>query len=335
MNIEKKINSLHRLGQEIHKIIYNQDEIIHLACKQNPWFIPEFVLKALEGISYQLNEEKLTKWMSGYDLYTNSKKNIGIVMAGNIPLVGFHDLIAVLLSKHHAIIKLSHNDDVLIPYLTNKLRSIDPEIGDDITFINSLENVDAVIATGSDNTARYFKYNFKNIPRIIRKNRTSCSIIDGQEQAQDLANLSDDIFSYFGLGCRNISKIYIPDNYDIENLIANFNNYSRILKHSKYNNNYRYLVSKYSLENRSFIKTDFFILMESEAIVSPLACIYYEKYNDVKQLELILKRNSSKIQCVVSRKGWFTGSIPFGKAQLPEPWDYADNVDIMSFLLSL
>ncbi len=335
MNIEKKINSLYRLGKEIHKIIYNQDEIIHQASKHNPWFVPEFVLKALYGISYLLDEEKLKEWISNYDLSSNSKKNIGIIMAGNIPLVGFHDLITVLLSSHRAIIKLSHNDDVLIPYLVNILRSIDPEIGDDIAFVDSLEKVDAVIATGSDNTARYFKYNYKNIRYVIRKNRTSCCIIDAQEQVQDLTCLSDDIFSYFGLGCRNISKIYIPDNYDIENLITHFNNYSWILKHTKYNNNYRYLLSTYSLENRSYFNADYFTLMESEDIVSPIACVYYEKYNDVKHLKLILERNISKVQCIVSREAWFEGSIPFGKAQLPEPWDYADNVDTMAFLGSL
>lgn len=335
MNIEKKINSLYRLGKEIQKIIYNQDEIIHQACKQNPWFVPEFVIKALDGISYMLEEEKLKEWISNYELYSNSKKNIGIIMAGNIPLVGFHDLVTVLLSSHRAIIKLSHNDDVLIPYLVNILRSIDPEIGDDITFVDSLDKVDAVIATGSDNTARHFKYKYKNIPYVIRKNRTSCCIIDGQEQVQDLTYLGDDIFSYFGLGCRNISKIYIPDNYDIENLIINFNNYSWILKNTKYNNNYRYLLSKYSLENRSFINADYFILMESQDIVSPIACVYYEQYKDLKNLQLILELNKSKIQCIVSRDAWFAGSIPFGKAQLPEPWDYADNVDTMTFLASI
>ncbi len=335
MNIEKKINSLNRLGKEIHKIINNQDEIIHQACKKNPWFVPEFVFKALDGISYLLDEEKLKKWISKYKLYSDPKKNIGIIMAGNIPLVGFHDLVTVLLSGHRAIVKLSHNDDVSIPYLVNILRSIDPEIGDDIVFVDSLDKVDAVIATGSDNTARYFKYSYKNIPYVIRKNRTSCGIIDGQEQVEDLTYLGDDIFSYFGLGCRNISKIYIPDNYNIENLITNFNNYSWILEHTKYNNNYRYLLSKFSLENRSFLNADNFTLLESHDIVSPIACVYYEKYKDLKNLQLIVEYNTSKIQCVVSRDAWFAGSIPFGKAQRPEPWDYADNVDTMAFLASL
>jgi hypothetical protein len=335
MKIEKKINSLSRLGKEILKITHNNNEIIHRAWKQNPWFVPEFILKALGGISYLLNGDKLKKWILNYDPDLNSNRNIGIIMAGNIPLVGFHDLISVLLSNNRAIIKLSHNDDVLIPYLIKILRSIDPVMSRDITFVDTFDKVDAVIATGSDNTARYFKYTFKKTPHIIRKNRTSCGIIDAQEQVQDLMYLSDDIFSYFGLGCRNISKIYIPFDYDIDNLVQNFNNYSWILKHSKYNNNYRYLLSKYPLENKSFINADYFTFIESEDLVSPIACIYYEKYKDIKHLELILERNISKIQCIVSREAWFPGSIPFGKAQLPEPWDYADNVATMAFLESV
>lgn len=335
MKIEKKINSLSRLGKEILRINENSDAIIHQTGEQNPWFIPEFIHKAMEGVSFLLNEEKLKEWTSKYNLDSNSKKNIGIIMAGNIPMVGIHDLITVLLSNNRAIIKLSHNDNILIPYLVNILRSIDPEIANDISFSDSLDKVDAVIATGSDNTARYFKYNFKNISSVIRKNRTSCCIINGKEGIQELYDLSDDIFSYFGLGCRNISKIYIPDNYQIENLYPHFSNYSWILEHSKYNNNFRYLLSKYPLENKSYINAGFFTLMENEALVSPIACVYYEKYKDIKQLELILERNISKIQCLVSKAAWFPGSIPFGKAQLPEPWDYADNIDTMAFLESI
>ena len=335
MKIEKKINSLSRLGKGILKVIEKKDEIIHQAWEQNPWFIPDFTLKALYGISNLLDEIKLKKWTSNYNPKSNFKKNIGVIMAGNIPLVGFHDLISVLLSNNHAVIKLSHNDDVLIPFLVNILRSIDPQITKDISFTDSLTEVDAIIATGSDNTARYFKYTFKNIPSIIRKNRTSCCIIDGKENDQDLNYLCDDIFSYFGLGCRNISKIYIPENYNIETLYPHLKEYSWILEHPKYNNNYRYLLSKYTLENKSFINADYFILTDNEDLVSPIASVYYEKYADFKELESLLKKNMSKIQCLVSREGWFKRSIPFGKAQLPEPWDYADNVDTMSFLTSL
>jgi hypothetical protein len=335
MKIEKKINSLSRLGKEILKIIEDKDEIINQAYEQNPWFIPDFILQALGGISYLLDEDKLIKWTSNYDFNPDSKKNIGIIMAGNIPLVGFHDMISVLLSSNRAIIKLSHNDDILIPYLANILKSIDPEIGDDISYVDSPGEVDALIATGSDNTARYFKSSFKNIPYIIRKNRTSCCIIDGYEEVQDLNYLSDDIFSYFGLGCRNVSKIYIPKDYQIENLLPYFNKYRWMEKHSKYNNNYRYLLSKYPLENKSFINAEYFTLLEKEDLVSPISCVYYEKYKDIDHLELMLGQNILKIQCLVSRSGWFPGSIPFGKAQLPEPWDYADDVDTMSFLESV
>jgi len=335
MSIEKKIKSLSRLGRDILNIVENKDDIINLAYKRNQWFVPDFVIKALSGISYLLEEDNLEKWISNYQLNNNIKKDIGIIMAGNIPLVGFHDLITVLLSGNRAIIKLSYNDDVLIPYVVNHLKSIDPEIGNYILFRDSIDKVHAAIATGSDNTARYFKNTFKNIPYIIRKNRTSCCIVDGQEQDRDFAHLGDDIFSYFGLGCRNVSKIYIPRNYNIHDLHQGFNKYNWIKKHVKYNNNYRYLKSKYPLEKNSFIDAGFFTLMENEDLVSPISCVYYERYDDLKQLQWKLAQNISKIQCLVSREAWYPGSISFGKAQLPEPWDYADNVDTMSFLTSL
>jgi len=335
MSTEKKIKSLSILGKEILNIIENKDDVINQAYEGNQWFFPNFILKALSGISYMLKEDKLKKWISNYQFNYKTKKDIGIIMAGNIPLVGFHDLIGVLLSGNRAIVKLSHNDDVLIPYIVNILKSIDPEFGNYVLFGNSIDKVHAVIATGSDNTARYFKKTFKNIPYIIRKNRTSCCILDGQEQSQDFMHLSDDIFSFFGLGCRNVSKIYIPENYNVKSLYPYLHRYNWIKKHVKYYNNYRFLKSKYPLEKKSFIDAGFFILLENEDLVSPISCIYYERYDDLKQLSLKLDQNISKIQCLVSRDAWYPGSISFGKAQLPEPWDYADRVDIMLFLRSL
>jgi len=334
MNIEKKIKSLASLGKSILNIIENKDDIINQACSRNPWFVPEFIHKAIYGISYMLEEGKLETWISKYQLNNDNKRNIGIIMAGNIPLVGFHDLVTVLLSGNHAIIKLSHNDDVLIPYMVNLLKSIDPDFGNRVFFRDSIDNVHAVIATGSDNTARYFKHTFKYIPNVIRKNRTSCCIVEGKEDAVELRQLGDDIFSYFGLGCRNVSKIYIPNNYRIHELHPHFNTYNWILKHSKYNNNYRYLKSKYPLESKSFIDAGFFTLLEDEDLVSPISCVYYERYDNLRDLEMILEKRKSKIQCIVSRNGWYPESLPFGKAQRPEPWDYADNVDTMTFLES-
>lgn len=335
MNIEKKIKFLSSLGKNILNVIEDKDDIIFKANKHNKWFIPDFTLKALRGISYMLQEDKLNQWISNYQLLPNIKKDIGIIMAGNIPLVGFHDLITVFLSGNRAVIKLSTSDDVLIPYIINLLKSIDPDIESEMDFRDSIDNVNAVIATGSDNTARYIRHTYKNNPYIIRKNRTSCCVLNGQEQAQDFVQLGDDIFSYFGLGCRNVSKIFIPENYNIQNIYPYFNRYSWIIKHKKYNNNYRYLLSKYPLENKNFMDAGFFTLMESEDLVSPIACIYYERYNDYKHLESILMQNESKIQCIVSKDSSYPGSIQFGKAQLPEPWDYADNVDTMAFLKSL
>jgi len=335
MKIEKKIKSIAILGENIHNIIENNKDIVNQASRRNPWFTPDFIHKALYGITYMLKEEKLEKWISNYQLNNENKRNIGIIMAGNIPLVGFHDLLSVLLSGNLAIIKLSHNDDLLIPYIVNLLKAIDPAIGNRIFFRDSIDNAHAVIATGSDNSARYFQHTFKHLPFIIRKNRTSCCIIDGNEHEDDLRQLGDDIFSYFGLGCRNISKIYIPSDYKIHDLPPYFNAYNWITEHAKFNNNYRYLKSKYTLENKLFIDAGFFTLLEKEDLVSPISCVYYESYDNPRDLGIILDKRKLKIQCIVSRDGWYPESIPFGKAQRPEPWEYADHVDTINFLQSI
>lgn len=335
MDLDKKIRSLAALGKEILRIAGHQRDIIKSVYQKNQWFVPAFTLKALQGIAYMLEAEKLQQWIAGYPLKNKKSLDIGIIMAGNIPLVGFHDLLTVLLSGNQAIVKLSHNDDLLIPFLIDLLGSIEPDIVKQIVFQNSIIRADAIIATGSDNTSRYFEHAYLHIPHIIRKNRTSCCIIHGDEDRNDYANLADDMFSYFGMGCRNVSKIYIPENFDIHDLSGVFDNYKWTGNHSKYANNYRYIKSICNLENKPFIDGEFFIFREDRRIVSPLACIYYERYQDAGDLDQKLTFNKSKIQCIVSRKTLYPDSISLGNAQSPEPWDYADNMDTMKFLLSL
>jgi len=323
------------LGLEIQQIIEKEEKIIETACEKNPWFVPVFVKEALRGISFMLEEEKLSTWLSKYQLENEKCKNIGIIMAGNIPMVGFHDLLTVIFSENCAIIKLSHNDDVLIPYLLKMLVKIDPGFKQQIVFRKALSKVDAVIATGSDNTSRYFEHIFKNSPRLIRKNRTSCCIIDGKESSGDLNEIARDIFSYFGLGCRNVSKIYIPKGFNIRGLLPHFSNYAWISDHPKYYHNYMFQSSIYTLEHREFIDGQFFLLLKDPNLVSPVSCLYYEEYEDPEQLGSIITHNMDKIQCIVSRDGWFVDSVPAGKAQFPEPWDYADHIDTMKFLSGL
>jgi hypothetical protein len=335
MNLEAKIRSLSLLRHEILDLLERDNGIINKAYQYNEWFVPEFVKNALYSISMMLEEEKLKEWTSKYQLWENKNKAIGIIMAGNIPMVGFHDLLTVLLSGNRAIIKLSHSDEALIPYITTRLEKIALEYKKLITFEKTIRNIDAVIATGSDNTSRYFSHIFSNVPRIIRKNRTSCCILNGFETEQDYLDLSKDIFTYFGLGCRNVSKIYIPEHFEIRDLIPYFNNFEWIKDHVKYYNNYLYQSSKNALEHHSFIDGQFFIFVKNNDMVSPVSCLFYEEYEDPAVLKSTFDRNHQKIQCKVSKGKWFDNSVTFGMTQYPDPWDYADNIDTMAFLSGL
>jgi hypothetical protein len=335
MHFEKKIRSLTFLRDEILQIIERNDVIIQKAHQNNPWFIPEFIKNALQSVAYMLEEAKLIRWLSRYSAADTALKNIGLVLAGNIPLVGFHDLLCVLLSGHRAILKLSHNDEILIPYIMSIFEKIEPEIKEQIMIEASIHQVDAAVATGSDNTSRYFKHAFKNIPYIIRNNRTSCGILDGSESSHDLEALSEDVFQYFGLGCRNVSKIYVPKSFDIRALISKLGKFSWIINHSKYYNNYKLQITKNLLEGRVFIDGQFFILSKSSNLVSPVSCIFYEEYDSLEMLKYVIGMNKNKLQCIVSKNGWYENSISFGMAQHPEPWDYADQIDTMEFLLDI
>ena len=335
MNFEKKIRSLSFLRSEIQQIIEKDEGIIEKAYHKNPWFVPTFTKDALRGIAYILEESKLAKWLSGYSLPNKSNKTIGLIMAGNIPMVGFHDLLSVFLSGHRAVIKLSHNDDILIPYILARLEKIEPANKDRIIIDSSINHVDAILATGSDNTSRYFRHTFRDIPHIIRKNRTSCAILNGSETSSDFEALSEDIFKYFGMGCRNVSKVYLPYNVRVEELISKLGKYKWLSEHQKYINNYKSLAAKYALERREFIDGQYFICTESQSLVSPISSIYYEQYTEADKLKPLIQSNKEKLQCIVSKNGWYKNSVFFGKAQYPEPWEYTDNKDTMAFLLNI
>ncbi len=256
-------------------------------------------------------------------------------MAGNIPLVGFHDLLCILLSGHQLVAKLSSSDSVLMKFIKDSLIEIDPAFSEKIFFEERLNNVDAVIATGSDNTSRYFEYYFRNIPHIIRKNRTSCAIILGEESSEEFSVLGKDIFSYFGLGCRNVSKVYIPENFDFIPMLKSLDSYQPIINHHKYANNYDYQKSILLINQIHFYDTGFLLLTKNENMVSPISTIYYESYKDQGDLNTKLKLNEEKIQCIVSARGWFNQSIPFGEAQFPAVDDYADGIDTLAFLQAI
>ncbi len=311
------------------------DKYIEQASYKNPWFTPENIELSFDGLIRYLEEDSIRTWLKSYDLTKVKQKNVGIVMAGNIPLVGIHDMICVLISGHRLVAKLSSQDEILIPFITDELEKIDPEIKNNIEFVDRLKGIDAVIATGSDNSSRYFHYYFSKIPNIIRKNRTSIAVLTGDESFSEMKLLAKDVFSYFGLGCRNVSKIFLSENYDIKNLISSFEDNHYLIDHNKYNNNYAYQRSILLVNMTKHLDSGFALFQQSEKLVSPISIIYYDYYKDIDSLKNQLFSNKDKIQCIVSKQDLLDGSVQFGKAQSPEIWDYADDIDTMKFLCEI
>jgi hypothetical protein len=337
MNLQERIQSLEKWGQDIANIsIESKAALFQKASNKNGWFTPESSSQALDGILSWFKPGVLEAWTKNYDLpggFTN--KSIGLVMAGNIPLVGFHDFLSVLISGNVARVKLSSQDDALLPYLTELLVKTDSRWATQFSFEERLNTVDAVIATGSDNSARYFEYYFRDKPKIIRKNRTSVGVIMGEENPDEFQTLSKDVFTFFGLGCRNVSKIFIPEGFELKVLIEAFQSNAGIVNHNKYANNYDYQRAIRLISQKEFFDSGFFLLEKSEDLVSPISVIYYETYSTQKNLTQLLEVKSEKIQCIVSAKAWYKGSIPFGDAQTPALNDYADGVDTLKFLSNL
>jgi len=336
LELIRRKNSFLELGQRL-KILDNSlfDSIINKASTKNPWFTKENIQLSFKGLINYLEKDKIDTWLDRYEFVKISPKRVGVVLAGNIPLVGVHDLICILISGHKLIAKLSNQDDVLIPFIIDVLCEIEPEFKKDIVFVDQLKDIDAVIATGSDNSSRYFDYYFSKYPNIIRKNRTSVAILDGNESCEELYSLGHDIFTYFGLGCRNVSKLYLPEGKEIKDLIPYFDSYKHLHDHTKYSNNYYYNKSILLVNQYKHLDSGFALFHESEALSSPISMIYYEYYKDIKQVKSILNPLRNKVQCLVTNIDDIENRIQFGEAQRPELRDYADNVDTMKFLLKL
>ena len=336
MNLLDRINAFTQLGERLQSLTADEKQLLFDRAKiENPWFIANNIALALDGISLLLAKDALTKWTSNYSLVNINSKKVGVAMAGNIPLVGFHDLLSVLIAGHTLYAKISHQDTIILTYVINLLKKIEPKFNDRIEVKERLNNVDAVVATGSDNTSRYFEYYFRIIPHIIRKNRTSCGVILGEEPTEELAKLGKDIYSYFGLGCRNVSKLYIPEGYDLSPLITAFEKYSTVSQHHKYMNNYDYQKAILIINSIPFYDSGFSLLREETSLVSPLSVVYYEYYKDQNDLKHKIEQQENKLQCVASAKGWFSESVAFGTTQTPELTDYADEIDTMKFLSSI
>lgn len=313
--------------------LYKKIELIlEEAERKNAWFDRENCLMTLHHWAGLLKKENLSQWLSSYSIKNIPQKRIALILAGNIPLVGFHDLLCTLLIGHTAIVKLSSNDKVLLPFLISELKNLTPIFEDKIIFTEEkLTDFDAVIATGSNNTARYFEYYFGKKPHIIRKNRNSVAILTGEETKEELELLGKDIFTYFGLGCRNVSKIFIPENYDFTNFFQAIYSFHSVMNHQKYINNYDYNKAVYLMNLEQLLENGFLLLKEDKHYASPIATLFYEKYTNISSLQERLTEDKELLQCIVSN-GSFPNSITFGQAQIPSLRDYADGIDTIAFL---
>ncbi len=305
----------------------------------NGWFTGEMVRYMINSVVSILNEKALNDWLNAYpakSLEPQIPKTIGVVMAGNVPMVGFHDFLTVLISGNRLKIKLSSDDNKLLPALYDLLLSIEPQFQDFVKFTDGkLGAFDAVIATGSNNSARYFDYYFGKYPNIIRKNRNGVAVLTGKETIDDLEKLSDDIFLYYGLGCRNVSRLYVPKGYDFSELKKVLEGRREISENHKYFNNYEYNKAIYLVNGTPHIDCGNLLLVESEQIASPVSVLYYNHYDSLPSLKNALTARKEEIQCIVSGEEFTVGVIPFGESQNPGPGDYADGVDTLRFLLSL
>ncbi len=308
-------------------------ELAERARNENNWFTEESIKKAFKGIVHLLQGDTLETWSGTYDLEHTNPRTVGVVMAGNIPLVGFHDLLCIVISGHHLAIKPSSSDTVLLKWIVQELCELEPAVEVVISFEERLSNVDAMIATGSDNSARYFEYYFAKKPHIIRKNRTGCAILNGNETAEDIKNIGEDILTYYGLGCRNVSKIYISRDFDFTQFLDGLESFEVITDHHKYKNNYRYNKSIYLINGDAHFDTGFLMFKESVEMVSPISVVYFEHYNNETHLSELLTSKSEKIQCITGSNKF--SNVPFGRSQFPEVSDYADGVDTLKFLEQL
>ncbi|MNK06689.1 Acyl-CoA reductase (LuxC) [compost metagenome] len=333
LSSEKLIIAFKKLSDFIAEPSEAFKNLIFSASNHNAWFTEAEVERALNSLHQMLNQQDLETWFKDIRV-SDTPKKVGLILAGNIPMVGFHDVISVLATGNIALIKLSSADDKLLPALLAELVKIEPLLKDHIVYVDRLKDFDAVIATGSNNTSRYFEFYFGKGPNIIRKNRNSVAVITGNESKEELALLGHDIFDYFGLGCRNVSKLYIPEGYDIKNFFEPIEGFKDIINHFKYNNNYDYNKSIYLVNLKHHYDNGFLLLTEGESLSSPLAVLYYETYTNIEQLEELLRNRAEDIQCIVSNAALKldTAVLGFGQSQTPKLWDYADNVNTIDFL---
>lgn len=332
MYLQQRIALLVELGEYLISDNEEWNHIKRRAEQKNGWFIQAFINKATQQIAENfLRKDLLENWAAGYGIEeeNNRPKTVGIVMAGNIPLVGFHDWLCVFISGHKAVIKLSSKDDILLKHLVEWMSRQNEEVIQLTRFEEQLKGCDAYIATGSNNTSRYFEYYFGKFPNIIRKNRTSVGLIRGNESEAELSALADDVHLYFGRGCRNITKLYVPRNYDFVPMINAFAGYKYFFDHQKYRNNYDYNLALRMLSKEFYMTSGSVIFSENPSLFTPVAQLHFEYYENLDLVKDFLNGNES-VQCIAGRE-----EMPFGTLQTPRLTDYADGVDTLKFLQSL
>jgi hypothetical protein len=344
LSVKEKIQILSQLGKEI--LLSDQLYRKHLsqATARNGWFTEENIVKSLEAIAQSyLSEGVLNGVCQHYylDRY-NGGKRVGLVLAGNIPLVGFHDILCTFLSNHTSVVKLSDKDAVLIPILVNRMIEIDSRVAEYFQFVDRLKDFNAVIATGSNSTAGYFESYFSAYPHIIRKNRNGLAILSGNESKTDIVNLGKDIYDYFGLGCRNVSHLLLPEEYDFDFLMGTLHDhYKHVILHNKYKNNFDFNYATWLMNKVDFLMNGSLLVKEDDRLPSSIASLHYSYYSNEEDAVQRIEQWTDQIQCVVGQKEtWKPDSLPvpffeFGKAQEPKFMDYADSVDTLQFLIGL
>lgn len=358
LTVQQRLHAFARLGDWMRKPDERLNEVIRSSASQNAWFTSESTNRAIRFIGQMLASEKLQNWFekegivdspepgvsqvsslksevsSPTSQISHLNKSVGLVLAGNIPLVGFHDILCVLATGNKALIKLSSQDAKLIPFVLNQLIAVQPAFENQIRYVERLENYDAVIATGSTNTSRYFEYYFASVPHIIRKNRNSIAVLTGNETPEQLEALGHDIFDYFGRGCRNVSKLYVPAGYKFNLFFESVEKFSPVTNHHKYNNNYDYYKSIYLVNLDKHLDNGFLLLKADERIASPLAVIYYEEYTDLHELTKKLHPVANQLQCMATQLNMDipVQHVNFGQTQQPDLWDYSDDINTVRFL---
>ncbi len=353
ISLNERILSFIELGKRFHKVAEakskenlssaetNLFNAIQNASHQNAWFTEENCRYALLGLAGMLNETKLRKWISDYHIFekNKSKKVVAVIMAGNIPAVGFHDFLCVLISGNKFLGKLSSNDTLIPKAIADVLIEINQKWDTFIEFEeNLIKGFDAVIATGSDNSARYFDYYFGKYPHIIRKNRNSIAILSGNESDEEIKALSEDVFRYFGLGCRNISHLMIPEGFGMEKIFPLWEHWSNITDHHKYSNNYDYNKSIFLINRIKHLDNGFLLVREDSSLNSAVSVLNYSCYKITDDIPIYIEKEKDRIQCISSNINLGINNppiVPIGKAQMPELWDYADSIDTLQFCLKL